>query len=118
MIEGITTHNSERFLLISSSSSYNAGINTNTPGCGHMRYMHNRIEVYDGYTWVQLPTIYQSLDLTQDAKLALEWAMTKRSEEMMENLMLEKYPSLKSAKGQYDMIKQLCIQEENCINHQ
>ena len=48
---------------------------------------------------------------------AIDWANEKRQQEIEETALLEKYPSLKSAKGQYDMIKQLCQAEEDLLKN-
>ena len=110
MIDGIITYNSYRYLSVSSTSVNT--ISTSNPGSGHVRYMTGKLEVYDGYNWIPIISGYQAIDLTPEAQNAIDWANEKRQQEIEETALLEKYPSLKSAKGQYDMIRQLCMAEE------
>jgi serine phosphatase RsbU (regulator of sigma subunit) len=41
----------------------------------------NRLEVYDGNTWIELASSYASIELSQDAQDILEWARVKRDQE-------------------------------------
>jgi hypothetical protein len=52
---------------------------------GNVRYnpSSNNLEVYDGYTWIQLPSNHASVGLTPDAESVIDWAMKKRNEELM-----------------------------------
>ena len=110
MIEGIISHTSQKYLNISYAPS--SQISCLQSGAGQARYLNGSLEIYDGYSWKQLQSSYQTIELSYDAKLALDWANEKRQQEIEETALLEKYPSLKSAKGQYDMIRQLCMAEE------
>lgn len=108
MIDGITnlTHS---ITVTNPASNY---INTSNPGSGVMRYYNGEVQVYDGYNWIRLTGGFAGVGLSYETEQLLEWVSKKRSEEMLENEMLEKYPALKSAKDQYTMIKQLCESEE------
>lgn len=41
-----------------------------------------RLEVYDGQSWLEINTSHASVGLTPDAENALDWAIRKRNEEM------------------------------------
>lgn len=109
MIDGIMT-NSSRYLTVSYVT--NTYVNTSSPGSGAMRYYNGRVEVFDGYSWLPISSGTQLVGLTPEAELLLDWAKKKMEDEKLETEMLEKYPALKSAKGQYDVIKQICSAEE------
>ena len=115
MIDGIITYNSHRYLSV--SSTYANTISTSNAGSGQVRYMNGKLEVYDGYSWIPIMSGFQTVDLTPEATNAIDWANEKRQQEIEETALLEKYPSLKSAKGQYDMIKQLCMAEEDLLKN-
>lgn len=56
-------------------------INSTAPSAGMVRYRDYTFEVYDGITWVQATANAPTIDLTYEAKEAINWAMSKKSEE-------------------------------------
>lgn len=110
MIDGITSLSSPRYFSISYPSI--RYINTGAAGSGALRYHNGRVEAYDGYNWISISDGMQSVGLTPEAEYILDWAKKKMEDEKLETEMLEKYPALKSAKGQYDMIKSICKAQE------
>lgn len=50
---------------------------------GDLRYNSNKqcLEVYDGYTWLELNTSHASVGLTPDAERAIDWAIRKQRED-------------------------------------
>jgi len=101
-----------KHISISSNGSY---VNTGASGAGSMRYYNNSIQVYDGYTWVSLNGSV-SISLTTETEQLLDWVKQKRTEELNEQLLLDKYPALKSAKDSYTTVKQICEAEEKLGN--
>ena len=51
---------------------------------GDVRYnvQMQRLEVYDGQMWLEINTGHASVGLTPDAEMALDWATSKRNEEL------------------------------------
>ena len=51
---------------------------------GDMRYnpQMQRIEVYDGLTWMELGVSHAQIGLTSDAENAIDWAIKKQREDM------------------------------------
>ena len=51
---------------------------------GDVRFNTNTqiLEVYDGNRWVELHTSHASVSLTPDAEMALDWAITKRNDDL------------------------------------
>lgn len=94
-----------RFLVV--STSYGQGVTS-----GSLRIENGILEAYTGYSWVPADTSYTTVSLTPMTTRILEWAEQKMQEEILEKTLHEKYPALKSAKGQYEMIKQICQSEE------
>lgn len=92
-------------------------LNSNQSGSGAMRYFNGCVQVYDGNSWVSL-TGTSHISLTADTESLLEWVREKRKQEQLEIGLIEKYPALKSAKGQYEMIKQLCAAEDALEDNQ
>jgi hypothetical protein len=51
---------------------------------GDVRFnsMMQRFEAYDGNMWVEIYTGHASVGLTPDAEMALDWAISKRNEDL------------------------------------
>ena len=104
MINGITPNG--RYITVSGGSSSNPYISPGAVGAGMMRYNPNMncIEVNDGNSWIRMAADYASVGLTPEAESLLDWAREKRSEEQHLQEMLEKYPGLKKAKENFDLM--------------
>lgn len=55
-------------------------INMSNPSAGMVRFNADHFEVYDGYSWQSLAQS-ATVDLTNDSRQALEWAIKKMREE-------------------------------------
>jgi hypothetical protein len=78
------------------------------PSAGMLRYNGTTLtlEVYDGNTWMTLPSMTTSIDFDNDTKSILEWAKKKRNEEMERDLLAVASPAIK------DLLKQIEEKEE------
>lgn len=81
--------------------------NTNITGSGLVRYNGNNqtFEVYDGYNWQTVGSIYPTIELSSDIHDLLKWAKQKRDEEFRISELVEKYPMLDDAKKELDKSK-------------
>jgi hypothetical protein len=103
MVKGITTI-SNYIHITETSMPY---IGNNGAMAGAMRYSNGNVEVYDGNYWQKVGSM-STVSLSNYAESLLDWVAQKKSEEEKLIAMLEKYPSLKSAKDQYEIVKALC----------
>ena len=104
MINGITTGG--RYITVSGGSSSNPYISPGAVGAGMMRWNPNMncMEVSDGNSWKTLSMDYASVSLTPEAESLLDWARQKKQEEQSLEAMMEKYPGLKKAKENFDLM--------------
>lgn len=76
--------------------------NSSQPMTGMLRYHSGgRVEVFDGVSWVQVSS-YQSIDLSPDTQLIIEWARVKMMEEQEIARLSQEHPAVKAA---YDNVK-------------
>jgi hypothetical protein len=104
MINGITPGG--RYITVSGSSGSTPYISPGAVGAGMVRWNPNMncMEVSDGSVWKTLSMDYASVSLTPDAESLLDWARRKRDEEQNLEAMMEKYPALKKAKENFDLM--------------
>lgn len=107
MISGITSNS--RYITISDGGSNNPYISPGAVGAGMMRWNPNMncIEVNDGNSWKTISSNYASVGLTGETEMLLDWAREKRMEEQRLQEMMEKYPALKKAKDNFDILLNL-----------
>jgi hypothetical protein len=107
MINGITQGG--RYITVSGGSGSNPYISPGAVGAGMIRWNPNMncMEVSDGNTWKTLSMDYASVSLTPDAESLLDWARQKRDEEYKLEAMMAKYPALKKAKENFDILLNL-----------
>jgi hypothetical protein len=104
MINGITTGG--RYITVSGGSGSNPYISPGSVGAGMLRWNPNMncMEVSDGNIWKTLSMDYASVSLTPEAESLLDWARQKKQEEQSLEAMMEKYPGLKKAKENFDLM--------------
>jgi hypothetical protein len=104
MINGITQGG--RYITVSGGSGSNPYISPGAVGAGMLRWNPNMncMEVSDGNIWKTLSMDYASVSLTPEAESLLDWARKKQTEEQNLEAMLEKYPGLKKAKENFDLM--------------
>jgi hypothetical protein len=83
-------------------TAYNTGsapwVNANPshPSQGQMRYVNNRIEVFDGGVWLgAMPTI--TVGMSAAAESALSWAMERQAQEKRWTELAQQYPAVADA---------------------
>ena len=66
---------------------------------GQLRYngSSQNLEVYDGTTWLMLPTAYPTIELTGEVQAILNWAREKIHEENRVKELAAKHPSVADA---------------------
>jgi hypothetical protein len=96
MIKGIASNS--RYLEVQNGNPapthvYNSG---NAFGVGNVRFNSSSqcMEVYDGITWQLLNINYTSIGLTSHAQILLDWADTKRREEIELEALAKKNPTV------------------------
>ena len=79
---------------------------------GQVRYNPNnqQMEVYDGANWYSI-TNGVTVGLSWDADNAIRWAIEKQKEEQELKDKMDKYPALKDAYEQLEMVKALVYGE-------
>ena len=80
-----TVNGSGRYMMVNGGMPATTYINqySGAMNVGDLRYNVSiqRLEVYDGSSWIELNTIHASVGLTPDAERALDWANRKIAEE-------------------------------------
>ena len=69
------------------------------PGIGNMRFSPGtqNIEVYDGNSWISMPSNYATVELTVDAQLAIDWATKERARQLVYEELAKKHPAVADA---------------------
>jgi hypothetical protein len=95
-----TIAQSGRYVTVSggSSSTYVNGY-SGAQGVGNMRYntSSQNMEVFDGTNWIMLNMGVASVGLTGEAESLLDWARTKRDEELAWQSLAETNKAVKIA---------------------
>jgi hypothetical protein len=98
MIKAI--HSSGRYIQVigGSASTYVNG-NPGAQGVGNLRFNTGgqRIEVYDGSSWLELNMPHASVGLNPDAEAAIEWAQRQMTEERRLEALAKKHPAVADA---------------------
>lgn len=112
MIKGIT---GGRYVVVSGGSSSDPYISPGAVGAGMMRYNPNMscMEVNDGNSWRQIGMNYASVELDPNAQQILDWAKKKMEEERNLDELCKKYPGLERARSNFELFKQLVLNEES-----
>lgn len=96
MIKNITggTH----INVIGSTASYPYfSTNPNNPMLGMVRLNNNNFEVFDGSSWQMLTSSYPTIELSGVAQTAVNWALTKMSEESRIAELAKTHPAVEDA---------------------
>ena len=107
MIRSVVSNSSQ----IITSHTTSAPYISDSMGSGQVRYFAGNFQVFNGNSWVNASSDID-ISLSSDVTTILEWVRVKKTEEENAAKLETKYPSLKSAREQYDMIKTMCISEE------
>lgn len=76
---------------------------------GDIRYngVINKLECWDGLTWIPVSSGDVTVELTPDVQEVLNWAKNKMQDEKQIKELAEKHPSVASAVNQLDTIVKL-----------
>ncbi len=93
-------------ISITSTSNYVTALNTgyspyinvnhNNPGQGQLRYVNNRLEVFDGSTWSQIQNSV-TMGLNARAEQAIAWAIERQEQEQKWAELARKHPAVADA---------------------
>jgi hypothetical protein len=72
-----------------------------------------RLECYSDEHWIPVSSGPATIELTPDVKEVLEWSQQTRQEDEQIRELMERHPSVKSAKNQLDVLVALLKDEEN-----
>lgn len=80
-----TVNGSGRYMMVNGGMPATTYINqySGAMNVGDIRYNVSiqRLEVYDGNSWIELNTSHASVGLTPDAERAIDWAIRKQRED-------------------------------------
>lgn len=106
-----TVNSAGRYVMVQGGFPATTYINqySGSMSVGDLRYNVSiqRLEVYDGNTWIELNTSHASVGLTPEAEMAIDWATRKRNEELALEQKAKNNPAIA------DLLKQ-----RNTINEQ
>ena len=71
------------------------------------------LECYSDGHWIPVSSGPVTVELTPDVKEVIEWSQKKRREDERIRDLMERHPSVKSAKNQLDVLVALLKDEEN-----
>ena len=110
MIRGI---NAGPHLTISDGYVSTPSFSPGAQSAGMVRYNTNMkcLEVYDGISFVTLGTAHPTIEMTPQAREAVEWAMSKQEEEYKLQALMKQHPGLKDLHDKFEMMKILCQEE-------
>lgn len=115
MIKGIAQ--SGRFVTISNGSPSALYMNSYSGQTmvGQIRWNPNtqNLEVYDGSSWMSMPSAIPSVGLTWDAEQAIEWAIKKQKEEAELAELCKQHPAVAEAYERLQIIKALTKSAES-----
>lgn len=85
-------------------SFYNNSTSSDNTLVGQMRYngATQNMEVYDGMSWLSLPSAYPFIELSGEVQTILNWAKAKMVEESRLKQLASRHPSLQDALDQLE----------------
>lgn len=87
-----------RYVMVNGGMPATTYMNTSSGymNLGDVRYNTNmqRLEVYDGNTWIELNTSHASVGLTPDAENAIDWAIKKQREDIELEILAKSNPTI------------------------
>ena len=112
MIKSINSNS--RYLGISGGEGGNY-INhfSGAQGVGNMRFntVDQRIEIWDGTSWIQLATGHATVGLDAEAIELLDWAKAKRQEEQRLKSLAKQHPGIQDLQQKLDIMVALVSQD-------
>lgn len=98
MIKAIHTIGKYTQVIGGSASTY-VTAQGGSQGVGNLRFntSQQRLEVYDGMTWLELNTPHASVGLNPDAEAAIDWAHRQLLEEKRLEVLAKNHPAVEDA---------------------
>ena len=95
-------------IIVSGSTPATPYINNTSgaQGVGNVRFntTNQCMEVYDGYSWIQLTSTIASVGLTAEVETLITWARKKRNEELMLEAKAKDNPAIADLLNQRNTI--------------
>jgi hypothetical protein len=114
MIKGITQ--AGRYVAVNNGTPGSLYMNSYSGQTmvGQIRWNPNtqNMEVYDGVSWISMPTSYPTVGLTWDAEQAIDWAINKKKEEAELEELCKRHPSVAEAYERLQILKVLTKQQD------
>ena len=98
MIKAI--HTSGKYIqVIGGSASTYVNTQIGSQGVGNLRFNTSaqRLEVYDGMTWLELNMPHASVGLNAEAEEAIDWAQRQMAEEKRLEVLAKQHPAVADA---------------------
>ena len=113
MIKSITP--SGRYIQTGGGSPMQPYISPGAQGAGQVRYntTSSNMEVWDGMSWKEISNNYVSVGLTGEAESLLDWARTKRDEDIRFKTLMESHPGIQDLKEKLDIMVALVTKEQD-----
>lgn len=112
MIKSINSNS--RYLGISGGEGGNY-INhfSGAQGVGNMRFntVNQRIEIWDGTSWIELATSFATVGLDPEAVELLDWARDKRQEELRIKKLAKQHPGIQDLQQKLEIMVALVSQD-------
>jgi hypothetical protein len=90
------TNTSPHLVAYNTGSAPWVAANPNHPSQGQMRFVNNRIEVFDGGAWIgAMPAITVGMSATSES--ALSWAIERQAQEKRWAELAEQHPAVADA---------------------
>lgn len=110
-------YGNSQWLNIQTYASNKPYMNTTQAAAGMVRWNNNTnggcLEVYDGQNWQQIDNGAANIDLNDHVKEILTWAEKKMHEERKLTELMDRHPGLKELNDKFEMMRTLCMEEEN-----
>lgn len=85
---------SSPYLVAHSSASYAPYVNPTQPMSGMVRFNSNRMEVYDGQSWLSISGGSSNIDLSVKAQNIMKWAEEKMTLELRAQELAKTHPGV------------------------
>jgi hypothetical protein len=107
MIKNITPIG--KYIQVNGGSNAYPYISPGAANAGQLRYNTNmsNLEIWDGVTWREITNNYTGIGLTSEAEALLDWARTKRDEDIKFKALMAEHPGVKDLKEKLDIMMAL-----------
>ena len=104
-----------RYIQTTGGSPMTPYISPGAQGAGQVRYNTNssNMEVWDGVSWKEINGNYVSIGLSSEAESLLDWARTKRDEDIKFKSLIESHPGIQDLKEKLDILVALVTKEQD-----